>query len=75
MRTNSDQTAVVSAWAASESMATAPVATAAGSAHDIASPFDVASDRATREIGAYVLGLHVHVRLSRLGLASSREGH
>jgi hypothetical protein len=75
MRTNSGQTVLVSAWAASESMATAPVGTAAGSPHDIASLFYGASDRAIREIDAYVLGLHVHVRLSRLGRASSREGH
>ena len=68
MRTNSGQAALVSAWAASESMATAPVAAAAGSPHDIASPFDVASDRAIREID-------VRLRLSRLGRASSRKGH
>ena len=64
MRTDSGPTAVVSAGAASESMAAAPVAAAADSPHDIASPFYVASDRATREIDAYFFGLHVHMRLS-----------
>ena len=58
MRTNSGQTALESAWAATESMAT---------------QCDVASDRAIREIDAYVLGLHIHVRLSRCERASSRE--
>lgn len=50
MRTNSGRTALESAWAATESMAT---------------QFDIASDGAIREIDAYVLGLHVHMRFSR----------
>ena len=74
MRTNSGQAALVSAWAVSESMVAAPVATAAGSPHDITSPFDVASDHAIRELDAHVLGLHVHMRLSR-SRTSAREGH
>jgi hypothetical protein len=71
MQTDSARTAPVSAWDASESFATAPLTTAAGSPHDIASLFYVASDRAIREIDAYVLGLHVRMRLSRLRRAGS----
>jgi hypothetical protein len=63
MRTNSGQTHLVAAL--DGSIATAPATTAARCPHDSASTFDIASDGAIREIDAYVLGLHIHMRFSR----------
>jgi hypothetical protein len=73
MRTKLSHAELISVQAASGSMVTVPAERVAGPRRDIVSPF--ASEAALREIDAYVLGLRVHVRLSRPRWAGSRAGH